>query len=241
MAAWEDRAACSNMPTSMFFEDVAPEDDEGNPLPLNQDALARARAVCQSCPVRTDCYLAAMAEEGGAAESRRYGIRGGTTPGQRYSIWRRDSLRCERCNEAYDPLGLVAGEAVCGCGFNTEPPIADVGDTWYPRHDGLLARLIDYLLENTKPGDRILPPYRMLEALGHRRKDDMPLVYQRLIDDGLIEKGPGRGEYYRRAGKGALLRWSPPAHRRRHLRLVQSGLDERPAAGPAEPGEQRAA
>jgi hypothetical protein len=223
---WEDRAACTGLPTSMFFEDIWPEDEEGEPLPTDTEALERARAVCASCPVRLQCHLAAMSEEDGAADSRRFGLRGGITPSQRYSVWRRDSVRCERCGETYDPLGLVAGEAVCECGFFSEPRIPDDGDEWYPRHDALLQRLVDHLLETTVPGDRILPPYRMLEALGHRRKDDMPLVYQRLIDDGLIEKGEGRGEYYRRAGKGALVRWLPPARRR----TMQSRGDEGPAA-----------
>lgn len=214
MPEWEQRAACLGLPGSIFFEHIWPAGEEVDG-PLNHEALARARDVCSSCPVRTDCYLAAMSEEGGAAEARRYGFRGGVTPGQRYSIWRRDSLRCERCGETYDPLGLVAGDAVCECGSFSEPPIADEGDTWYPRHDGLLKRLVDHLLENTKPGDRILPPYRMLEALGHRRKDDMPLIYSRLIEDGMIIRGAGRGEYYRStAGKGALLMWKPPARRR---------------------------
>lgn len=236
---WEDRAACTGLPGSMFFEDVWPTGEEQDG-PLDADALERAKAVCATCPVRVACYEAAMAEEGGAAESRRHGVRGGVTPGQRYSVWRRDSIRCERCGETYDPLGLVAGDAVCECGAFTEPAIPPEGDTWYPRHDGLLKRLTEYLLEKTVPGDRILPPYRMLEELGHRRKDDMPLVYQRLIDDGLIVRGEGRGEYYRAAGKAALLRWRPPARRRgisvppaMPTRLMESGLDEGPAADAA--------
>lgn len=224
MTDWEDRAACKGLPGSLFFEDIWPIGDEVDG-PLIPEALARARNVCESCPVRIACYTSVMLTEGGAAEARRSGFQGGTTPGQRYSIWRRDSMRCERCGETYDPLGLVIGEAVCECGTFSEPKIADEGDTWYPRHDGLLQRLVDHLLEHTKPGDRILPPYRMLEALGHRRKDDMPLVYERLIDDGMIERGEGRGVYFRRAGKGALLRWRPPARR-----TVESGLSERPAA-----------
>lgn len=219
---WEDRAACAGLPGSMFFGDIWPDGEEQDG-PLDADALARARAVCASCPVRVQCYTAALAEEAGAAESRRFGVRGGTTPAQRYSIWRRDSSTCERCGEVYDPLGLIEGEVVCACGAFSEPVIPDVGDTWYPRHDGLLQRLVDYLLEHTKPGDQILPPYRMLEALGHRRKDDMPLVYERLIEDGLIERGEKRGVYYRRAGKGALLRWRPPARRRTVLPLEGEG------------------
>lgn len=204
----------------MFFGDIW-SDGEEQDGPLDEDALARAKAVCATCPVRVQCHEAAMAEEAGAAESRRFGVRGGITPGQRYSIWRRDSMRCERCGETYDPLGLVAGEAVCSCGEFSEPVIPHEGDTWYPRHDGLHQRLVDYLLANTEPGDRILPPYRMLEELGHRRKDDLPLVYKRLIEDGLIVRGERRGEYYRTGGKAALARWRPPA-RRRAARLMEA-------------------
>lgn len=231
MRGWEERAACTGLPGETFFEDIWPAGEEQDG-PLDAAALARARAVCASCPVRTQCYTAAMEEEAGAAESRRFGVRGGTTPAQRYSIWRRDSSTCERCGETYDPLGLVAGEVVCSCGSFNEPAIPDSGDTWYPRHDGLLQRLVDHLLETTKPGDRILPPYRMLEALGHRRKDDMPLVYTRLIEDGLIVRGSGRGEFYRAAGKRALLAWRPPA-RRRAERLVVAASVERSAADAA--------
>lgn len=212
---WLERAACAGLPGEMFFDDVFPEDDEGLPLEPVPPALAKARAVCASCPVRMQCYVEAMEQEDGAARDRRHGVRAGTTPAQRYSLWRRDAVRCEQCGEVYDPLGVIEGEVVCSCGSFQEPPIPDDGDLWYPRHDALLARLTDYLLEHTEAGDRILPPYRMLEVLGHRRKDDMPLVYQRLIDDGLIERGEGRGVYYRRAGKRALADWVPPARRRR--------------------------
>ena len=208
-----DRAACLGLPPEMFFEDVWVEDDEGTVVDVNEDALARARAVCAGCPVRVPCIEAAMDEEDGSADARRHGMRAGLTPSQRYSIWRRDSLRCIQCRETYDPLGLIAGEAVCGCGSFTEPPIPDEGDTWYPRHDALLAKLIEYLLTKTKPGDRILPPYRMLLELGHRRKDDLPLCYERLIDDGLIVRGEGRGVYFRAAGHQALASWVPPARR----------------------------
>ena len=215
---WESRAACAGLDLNTFFDDIwtTGEDNDG---PLDREAYEKAKAVCATCPVRIACYLSAMAEEGPSAVNRRFGVRGGVTPEQRYSIWRRDSLQCERCNEVYDPLGLVAGDAVCGCGEYSEPVIPPEGDTWYPRHDGLLQRLVDHLLSTTVPGDKILPPYRMLEALGHRRKDDMPLVYERLIADGLIERGEGRGVYYRRAGKNALAKWRPPARRRGHLDL----------------------
>lgn len=214
--SWRDRAACAGLPGTMFFEDIFPVDDEGVETGETIPApLAKAEAVCASCPVRVECFLEVMAYEEGAADARRAGYVAGTTASQRYSIWRRDVLRCIQCLEPYDPLGLVEGDVVCSCGHFTEPPIPPEGDTWYPRHDALLAKLIDYLLEKTTPGDRILPPYKMLEALGHRRKDDLPLCYERLIDDGLIVRGEGRGEYYRAAGQQALASWIAPA--RRHV------------------------
>lgn len=211
--SWVARAACAGLGDEVFFDDPWPLDDEGVEG-WNQDAVDRARAVCAGCPVRIPCYEAAMLEEDGSAEVMRHGMRGGATPSQRYSIWRRDSGSCIQCGETYDPLGLVAGDVVCGCGSFSEPPIPDTGDEWYPRHDALLAKLTSYLLEKTEPGDRILPPYRMLEELGHRRKDDMPLCYDRLIADGLIVRGEGRGVYFRAAGRQALANWRPPARRR---------------------------
>lgn len=207
--SWQQRAACDGLPGSWFFEDIFRELEDGTPIPIDKGALKRARDICATCPVRVECHLSRMAEEGGSRQSRRFGLWGGLTPSQRYSVWRRDVIRCEQCNEAYDPLGLAAGEIVCDCGSFTEPPIPDEGDLWYPRHDGLLAKLTEHLLTQTAPGDRIPPPYRMLTVLGHRRKDDMPLVYERLIEDGLIEKGEGRGVYYRRAGHGVLTRYRP--------------------------------
>lgn len=209
--SWGERAACSGLPVNRFFNDVWPDEET---LAIDEEAFDRARSVCASCPVRLNCFEAAMIEEGGSAVTRRWGVRGGVTPAQRYSIWRRDASACEQCSETFDPLGLVEGEVVCSCGDFTEPPIPLDGDTWYPRHDALLKRLIDYLLERTKPGDRILPPYRMLLELGHRRKDDLPLCYDRLIADGLILRGEGRGEYYRAAGKQALADWAPFLRRR---------------------------
>jgi hypothetical protein len=207
------RAACAGLTPETFFEHIWDEDDEGNSLPVNEDALAKAISICSGCPVRVECFLMAMDDEDGAADARRHGLRGGVTPSQRYSIWRRDCSRCIQCNEPYDPLGLVAGDIVCSCGSFTEPEIPAEGDTWYPRHDALLAKLIAYLLERTEPGDRILPPYRMLLELGHRRKDDLPLCYERLIDDGLITRGEGRGVYFRAAGRQALATWVAPARR----------------------------
>lgn len=214
METWVERAACSALPQALFFEDCWPSLEDGTDGALVPEALERARTICGSCPVRVECHTQAMHQEAGSASNRRHGVRGGVTPAQRYSLWRRDSWKCEQCGEIYDPSGIVAGEAVCACGWNDEPPIPDAGDQWFPRHDELLRLLIIWLLANTVPDDRVPPPYKMLELLGYRRKDDMPLVYERLLEDGLLERGAGRGVYFRRAGKAALKRWKPPARRR---------------------------
>lgn len=209
---WRETAACRNVPSRVFFEDAFPENDEGNSIP-DPAGVARARAFCARCPVRLQCHEDTTRVEAGYALYRRFGIFAGLTPGQRYSLWRRDSWRCDRCLEVYDPQGIVAGDAVCSCGWFSEPPIPDEGDLWFPRHDLLLERFIAWLVDNTEPGDRVPPPYKMLEILGYRRKDDMPLIYARLLDDGLLERGEGRA-VWRKAGKAAFKVWRPPAKRR---------------------------
>lgn len=46
-------------------------------------AISKAKGLCNGCPVRDDCLAEAMAAEGDAGRSNRYGIRGALTPGQR--------------------------------------------------------------------------------------------------------------------------------------------------------------
>lgn len=212
---WVAKAACDGLGDTPFFDDIWTVEEDGTEVGPDEEALATARAICASCPTRLECFVDVMDDEEGYALSRRAGFRAGLTPAQRYSIWRRDVVRCIQCREVYDPMGVAAGEVVCECGEFTEEPVPDEGDTWYPRHDVLLKKLVTYLVENTKPGDRILPPYRMMRELGHRRKDDMPVCYERLIDDGLIVRGERVGEYYRSGSHRALVSWVP-AHRRRN-------------------------
>lgn len=74
MDSWQDRAACRGFPTSMFFEDIWPQ--EG--VAANPVALARARAICDDCPVQMDCVLLGRDE--------RYGVFGGFTPAERRRV-----------------------------------------------------------------------------------------------------------------------------------------------------------
>jgi hypothetical protein len=208
------KAACRDLEPSVFFEDVFPPRADGSDGPADRLALKKAREVCAACPVRTECHAQAMIFEADLAGNRRFGVFAGLTPLQRYALWRRDSWWCRPCGAVFDPLGIVAGDIVCGCGWNHDLPVSDSGDHWFPRHDQLLRRLITWIRANTQPGDRIPPPYRMLELLGYRRKDDMPLLYEQLIYDGLLVRGPRRGEYYRRAGDADLLSWRPLVRRR---------------------------
>lgn len=66
--AWYDRAACAGQDTDLWF----PRQPAGSP----------AMETCRICPVRAECLLEALQEEG-SGYAHRYGIRGGLTSGQR--------------------------------------------------------------------------------------------------------------------------------------------------------------
>lgn len=84
---WMKYAACKDMPTEMFFDDIesARGDDK-------RKAERKARAVCQLCPVRRDCAEQVMKEEGSAA-SGRHGYRGCLSPAQRRKVYRTGGLK----------------------------------------------------------------------------------------------------------------------------------------------------
>lgn len=227
MAEWRDRANCLGLESRVFFDDVF----RSMPLPKatrypdpDQEALDYARSVCAGCAVRRECFREAMEHEaqrptdGGNATpglADRFGVFGGTTPPQRHSLWRRDSWQpCRGCGESPDPLGLIDGEVVCECGTFSDPPVEDRGDQWYPRHDNAWARLLPWILENTKPGDRVDPPSVMGRRIGYRHKGNtLAIVFERLVADGIL--GKDDQGYVRLAGRGAVARWVPPAKRGR--------------------------
>jgi WhiB family redox-sensing transcriptional regulator len=78
MSEWKQRALCAR-------PELAPLRDLFFPGPKDTETAATAKQICAACPVRQACLDAAIAEEGGASHSYRFGIRGGLGPrGRRY-------------------------------------------------------------------------------------------------------------------------------------------------------------
>lgn len=73
-ARWREDAACAGLDTELFF----PVDDR-------TASVETPRRVCRGCPVRAACLADVLATEDPA---RRYGIAGGTTPGERRVLHR---------------------------------------------------------------------------------------------------------------------------------------------------------
>jgi WhiB family transcriptional regulator, redox-sensing transcriptional regulator len=79
---WEDKAACAGLDGDLFFV----------PAVFHRRAVEarveRARAVCSSCPVQSECLEVALASPwivgvwGGTTEQERKEIRRGDTPSQ---------------------------------------------------------------------------------------------------------------------------------------------------------------
>jgi hypothetical protein len=102
---WAERAACMNLPTSMFYPESGsrrePSPDE-----------ARAKRVCARCPVRKECLDYALTNESKSVfirtgmvgthqadisiKSRAWGIWGGHTAAERRHIEVRHTDDCDR-------------------------------------------------------------------------------------------------------------------------------------------------
>lgn len=54
----------------------------------NAAQIAEAKAICASCPLREACLAEALRQESDSDHSRRFGIRGGCTPPERYRLYR---------------------------------------------------------------------------------------------------------------------------------------------------------
>lgn len=67
---WWEQAACQEHPELSWFPD-----EDGPRTPEAAAMSAKARGVCQSCPVRVDCLEYGM--------EQRFGIWGGLGPSQR--------------------------------------------------------------------------------------------------------------------------------------------------------------
>lgn len=81
---WDHYAACRGQDDLMLSDNAADQRE--------------AKKLCTGCDVREQCLTAAQAEEGAAAAKERAGVRGGLSPQQRYSAYRRDvrSTRTDR-------------------------------------------------------------------------------------------------------------------------------------------------
>lgn len=79
---WTTRAACLGHDGDTWFP-VSYESAAG------RQQTARAIDICNQCPVRNECLDDVLADEGGKRLEVRHGIRGGTTPQDRYNHYRR--------------------------------------------------------------------------------------------------------------------------------------------------------
>lgn len=77
---WESHAACRDLSSSVFF-------------PERGQSSRKAKQVCRSCPVRTECLAFAL-------ESRqKYGVWGGLTGEERKAYMRRASTNARRARK----------------------------------------------------------------------------------------------------------------------------------------------
>lgn len=74
---WQEYARCREVDPAIFY----PLDEEGVPR-----SYSRARSVCASCTVRTECREDAMAREGDSHTDARDGMWGGLSPDQRHAL-----------------------------------------------------------------------------------------------------------------------------------------------------------
>lgn len=88
---WMQLAACrgDDINAEIFF----PTQDNG-------PSLSKARGVCASCWVKSDCLEYALAIEGGQPAKTREGVYAGTTGGQRYDLYKRRLAQAKRQRQA---------------------------------------------------------------------------------------------------------------------------------------------
>lgn len=77
-----EEGICAQTYPDLFF----PETGE-------HDKTREAKRICMGCPVRRACLEAALAEEGTAAASHRYGVWGGCSPRERADIAKQQRCR----------------------------------------------------------------------------------------------------------------------------------------------------
>lgn len=72
---WAASAACAGTDPEIWYGDTG----------AYPDVLNR---ICGSCPVRIECLTAALIEEAGASTHNRFGYRAGTSPSERWQLWK---------------------------------------------------------------------------------------------------------------------------------------------------------
>jgi len=102
--SWQDRAACRGMDGRLFFA----LDHEARPE--RQIREARAKAVCQQCPVRVQCLDYAL------ENSIRHGIWGGLNEEERARERRR------RARRPHAALASIRKRSPTVCGVGPRPP-----------------------------------------------------------------------------------------------------------------------
>lgn len=83
---WRLQALCA----TRYFRSV-----DFFPNTKNLTGIAKAKAVCHSCPVRQACLADALRVEGGQQAATRHGIRGGLTGKQRRKAYE-NAIRARR-------------------------------------------------------------------------------------------------------------------------------------------------
>lgn len=89
---WVADAACHNLDPRLFFLERQQRDSHA--------ALAAAKAVCHSCPVREDCLVTAIKNR------EQYGIFGGLTVSERRRWAKSHPIRlrtCLECDTEFEP------------------------------------------------------------------------------------------------------------------------------------------
>lgn len=189
--SWRESARCASdgADLSRWFDSV--EDPDTDETRIDEAGLAFCRGVCFRCPVRIDCLEDVMNMERGYGEKFRFGVRGGLTPDQRASLWRRDgegdvAWRCSECADALDPRGLITGWRECWeCGPDgTQPGLSDLGDQWADRHTRLAFEVRGWLW-GYRAGDLVPSPTAYAREHGVR-KDDAVRVYRAFLEEGLL-------------------------------------------------------
>jgi WhiB family redox-sensing transcriptional regulator len=91
---WRVDAACRGADPELFF-----------PPPLGAKLaplMRQIRELCGTCPVRDQCLQFVLDFEGDARLESRYGIFAGTTPRQRWAMWRCTTGRCQHPHHQRD-------------------------------------------------------------------------------------------------------------------------------------------